>query len=679
MKSRIMVSGLLTWALLQACSQGSDTDTSVLMGDQTPTELGQGRNALTGLAAGNCLDEVVSTTVQKSGAVPSIQFIQDKSQLADALKLSVSELNAGAAGNPLAQLAQNVTPQPRLTHLLITMKRVTQEQKITSLILKQNALQLYKSNYASFVRTCGDSFVASIETGDALYGIVPIVVESESHKKLIQNEIQAVGFDLGKVFQKLKSYATLEVPVLYLGAVSPTSKSLADFHTDFTNMQNGVTPVEPKKVDQTAKEYRTEIIEAPHSDQFKRLSYVKTYNDLGKKLLKTELCQERIQRARGNSVEFSTPTVASLDEFESAASEQYGTIGATMENCVTDTCKNGVCEITQCSYPGTYHNLVETCETQGPQILPTDPLIYSKWLAANGAWGDMLQVSQTIGSSRAQEFSNAYQVRPEFATSTQVFPMEKDVFAKWTSLSGQLQAPLAKAPYAVGAAMVTDFAGGKIYDSATGIFYVNRLAPYLEGHLPMADERQNASNAADVWASVDLSNGQTLYYRSATKQLSRMSTRAVLAGYHVQRGGLSWTVPVEAEENGSYGASYFQAHDGNFYWDAKHFGVRILNAGLSRLFKKLGVNRVGLPMSDYTCSGNICTANFQHDELSVYLDSGARVCGNGEYEDSHGQCARIDFENICKTRPILCHPIEIPPIRIPPRIPPIRNLPVIRF
>jgi hypothetical protein len=676
MKSRIMAAGLLTWTLLQACSQGSDvSEPSLLMGDETATELGQGRNSLTGLAAGNCLDEVQSTPVQRTGAVPFVQFIQDKSQLADALKLSISELNAGAAGSPLAQLAQSVTPQPRLTHLLITLKRVTQEQKISSLTLKQNALQLYKTNYASFVRTCGDSFVASMEMGDALYGIVPIIVESEEHKQQIQKDIQAISLDPNKVFEKLKTYGTLPVPVLYWGDASPSSQPLPAFHAEFNSMHTGVKPIQSKKINQEYREYRVELTDAPDAAQYKRLAYVKAYAELGKKLLRTELCQERIQRALANPVEFSEPVAASLADFEESAAQQYDAIGQTMENCVVDACRNGVCEINQCSLPASLNELVENCEKQGPQILPTDPVIYSRWVEANGAWGEMLQLSQTIGGTRVQDFGNGYRIRPEFATSQQVFPMERDVFQKWQNHRAQLQAPLAKAPYPTGAAIVTDFAGGRIFKTAGAVYYVNRLAPYLNGALPTADEQQNNRNPADVWAQLSISNGQTLYYRAANT-VTRLSNSALI-NFHRGKGGLNWGVPVVAEENGSYGAAYFKASDANYYWDSHGHGVRTLNEGLSKLFKRMGRDRAGLPTGDFSCQNNICSANFEKGRLSVYQDSGARVCGNQERENSYGECVKFDIADICRFTTI-CRPVERVPIRIP-RIPPIEKILVIRF
>ncbi|MDQ3234486.1 MAG: hypothetical protein M3Q07_22005, partial [Pseudobdellovibrionaceae bacterium] len=402
-----------TW-ILAGCHAAPET--SAIKADETPTTLAQGRNGLTGFKAGDCLT-FRTNTVNSYNPSALYRFAGSQAELAKILKVSTEELTGGVAGSPLAQLINKADLHPRLVYAVVGYKRVKQSQEPTEVALKQQVSTQYSSqDYAKFVASCGDEYVSKIETGDAIYGLIPIVVDSVEHR---QSLAQAIGDFAGapeQFFTLLEPYATLSVPALYIGQnVEPSQLTVEQFKTKFLDIAAVRTPVQMGRIGLETKRYAFPQASALQQQRFR---YVDAFAALGITQLNASQCSQRLEVTQISPYEFASPGSLDLNATLESLNTYQTALNGAVESCLAGSCSAGVCAPTSCVAPEmpTEKAFVAACETSAPQILKTDSFIYRYAYNNPETVGQLLDVSKPVENGFSQKFSKRYAVRPEAAT-----------------------------------------------------------------------------------------------------------------------------------------------------------------------------------------------------------------------------------------------------------------------
>lgn len=146
-----------------------------------------------------CVD-LLPTSIYEEAAPETEYFlnlVSNKEELYDQISSSASasggflSFSAGAT----AKFVKETKWEKTSNYILVKTLRISKKQKLNTsqILLDKNSVNLLRDNKETFLKTCGDSFVDSIELGGALFALLEIKSSNYEQKQKIESALKGSG------------------------------------------------------------------------------------------------------------------------------------------------------------------------------------------------------------------------------------------------------------------------------------------------------------------------------------------------------------------------------------------------------------------------------------------------------------------------------------------------------
>lgn len=165
------------------------------------SELGRGINSYQKeiQLINRCVDLLPKSIYEESAAETeySLNLVSSKEELYDRISSSASasggflSFSAGAT----AKFVKETKWEKTSNYILVKTLRISKKQKLNTsqILLDVNSVNLLRDNKEIFIKTCGDSFVDTIELGGALFGLLEIKSSNYEQKQKIESALKGSG------------------------------------------------------------------------------------------------------------------------------------------------------------------------------------------------------------------------------------------------------------------------------------------------------------------------------------------------------------------------------------------------------------------------------------------------------------------------------------------------------
>lgn len=654
---RLIPLGILGLLFSLGCRPQSPS--SHLQGDDTVSELGQGQNDITAQRLPSCLKFTALPDTAPNSGSHILKLVEGRNQLAAYLGVHEEELGAGTEGNPVAQWIAQIHFEPRIAHVLLQIKRVGRVQSLnpSKVGLKADFRDDYQKSYANFVANCGDSFVNRIEFGDALYAVIPVVIESLEQKDDLTKKVDA-AVNPAALVALLDRYATRPVHTLSRTQGQGLKQvPYNDFKVMLSTYQD--SPIQNIKVGRDTWSYQllkaepeATVVMPPDPLQIKRLNYVEAFRTLARSTTDVEECRSSADVMENRPVEYKA--LANFAQLRADIDAAADDLSETLGTCRQEECTQGVCEPVTCRPKTDQTAKGAACSSIGKALLPTDAFIY-RYVLEHPNIGLMTALSTKGDQHAMQSIGQEILVHGQPETSQTVVSFREPVYRRWTSagMIDKLGMPQAQPRSLLNTAEVQKFDRGNLIhlqpQTSSTVYFINYLTDFLGDNLPNGDEQsvvENQLSFTKIRAAVDTLGGSTYFYYGVymlgiklQESTAHLWNPGALGTFWRNKGGISWAVAVESEKLEPGDVWTFRASDGNYYWWSSGRWPARLGVPLSNYYRSIGgaAGVYGRVQGDETCDANNCWATFDGGVLTVSL-AGARVCPAGQHAADSGSC-----------------------------------------
>lgn len=160
--------------------------------------LGTGFNSLTEKVRGDCIAYTKKGSLIRNGGQTSsisITLVNSRTELRKSLGVSANaSLNLGAfKGSVKASYARDTQFNSYYVYLVISVKVVNQIEVIKNVTLKSWALKKLNKDKSSFMRSCGNQFISSVQTGGELLVVLQAKTSNSKEKQKVAASLLASG------------------------------------------------------------------------------------------------------------------------------------------------------------------------------------------------------------------------------------------------------------------------------------------------------------------------------------------------------------------------------------------------------------------------------------------------------------------------------------------------------